>query len=84
MGQLGAGVSIKGPAIIIDQSSTILVENECEAIITENGDVKINIGKGERKAVRYIVSFDIFEKPLTEIVVLNWIAYNYLYFHIDL
>lgn len=40
-----------GPAIIIDKTSTIVVENECEAEITEFGDIKITIGKHAMKKV---------------------------------
>lgn len=42
---------VTGPAIIIDQNSTILVEPYCEATITESGDVKITIGTGELKKI---------------------------------
>ncbi|XP_069477903.1 5-oxoprolinase [Ambystoma mexicanum] len=38
--------TINGPGIIIDKNSTILVEPDCTASITEFGDVKINIGSG--------------------------------------
>uniref|UniRef100_A0A158R5F5 5-oxoprolinase n=1 Tax=Syphacia muris TaxID=451379 RepID=A0A158R5F5_9BILA len=36
---------IDGPALLIDENSTILVEPNCEACITEAGDVKITVGK---------------------------------------
>jgi len=43
---------IEGPAIIIDQHSTILVEPQCTAFITKSGDVRIEIGKNkDRKHV---------------------------------
>jgi 5-oxoprolinase (ATP-hydrolysing) len=41
---LYAGHKIVGPAIILAGTSTILVENECIAEITEMGDVKITVG----------------------------------------
>ena len=51
LSELGSGTIIKGPAIIIDASSTMLVENECEALINENGDIRITIGTHETKRV---------------------------------
>lgn len=41
---LGATNKISGPAIIIDKTNTIVVENDCSALITENGDIQIEIG----------------------------------------
>ncbi|XP_041823579.1 5-oxoprolinase [Melanotaenia boesemani] len=38
------GLSIQGPAIIIDKNSTILVEPCCEACLTEGGDVCMTVG----------------------------------------
>lgn len=46
-----AGHTIKGPAIIMDQLSTILVEPDCTATITKQGDTKITIGTGEIKKI---------------------------------
>nr|XP_033788894.1 5-oxoprolinase isoform X2 [Geotrypetes seraphini]XP_033788895.1 5-oxoprolinase isoform X2 [Geotrypetes seraphini]XP_033788896.1 5-oxoprolinase isoform X2 [Geotrypetes seraphini] len=43
--------AIAGPAIIIDKNSTILVEPNCTASITEFGDVKISIGSGKPHTV---------------------------------
>ncbi|MCH8314145.1 MAG: hydantoinase B/oxoprolinase family protein, partial [Nitrospinae bacterium] len=40
---LGAGEKISGPAIMIDQTSTLLVEPGCQAVITEFGDVQIEV-----------------------------------------
>ena len=40
---LGAGEKISGPAILIDQTSTLLVEPGCEAVVTEFGDVEIEV-----------------------------------------
>lgn len=48
---LKAGHIIKGPSIIIHQTSTILVEPNCKAEITNHGDVKIMIGSGMLKPV---------------------------------
>ncbi|XP_032687152.1 5-oxoprolinase isoform X2 [Odontomachus brunneus] len=42
---LYAGQTIRGPAIIMDSLSTILVEPNCIATITSHGDVKITIGQ---------------------------------------
>merc|ERR1719357_274411 len=44
MEKLAPGHSIPGPAIIMDQLSTILVEPGCKAAITPRGDIKIQIG----------------------------------------
>lgn len=48
---LFTGHTIKGPAIIMDQLSTILVEPDCTATITKHGDTKITIGSGELKKI---------------------------------
>lgn len=42
--ELPCGLSIQGPAIIIDKNSTILVEPCCEACLTEEGDVCVTVG----------------------------------------
>jgi 5-oxoprolinase (ATP-hydrolysing) len=42
--RLKAGHTIKGPAIIIHDTSTILVEADCRAQITAGGDVRIQVG----------------------------------------
>ena len=44
---LQSGCEIKGPAILLDNISTILVEPGCTALITLGGDVKIAVGAGE-------------------------------------
>lgn len=41
--ELAAGHSIYGPAVIVDNTSTILVEPQCKAIITNSGDVRIEV-----------------------------------------
>ncbi|KAM9308642.1 5-oxoprolinase [Gastrophryne carolinensis] len=43
--------TIPGPAIIIDKNSTILVEPDSVASITEYGDVQITVGSGRKKAI---------------------------------
>lgn len=48
---LSPGHIIKGPAIIMDQLSTILVEPDCTATITKYGDTKITIGSGIPKSI---------------------------------
>lgn len=48
---LGPGHEIKGPAIIMDKLSTVLVEPNCKAIITKRGDIKIEIGSGKIKKI---------------------------------
>ncbi|KYR00331.1 hypothetical protein DLAC_03073 [Tieghemostelium lacteum] len=48
---LGGDV-IKGPAIIIDQITTIVVEPQCSAeVIAESGSIEITIGSGQGKTV---------------------------------
>ncbi|NDY72202.1 5-oxoprolinase [Desulfobacter hydrogenophilus] len=44
--KLAAGHCIAGPAILIHQTSTILIEPDCTAAITQNGDVEIKVGAG--------------------------------------
>ncbi|XP_049939893.1 5-oxoprolinase [Schistocerca serialis cubense] len=51
LSDLKAGHTIAGPAIIMDNLSTILVEPDCTALITVGGDVKITIGSGELKKI---------------------------------
>lgn len=48
---LSAGHAIRGPAIIMDSLSTLLIEPDCEASITSRGDVRITIGQGSRAEV---------------------------------
>lgn len=48
---LRAGHFIQGPAIIMDDLSTILVEPNCTASITKHGDIKISIGAGKIRDV---------------------------------
>ncbi|XP_030764688.1 5-oxoprolinase-like [Sitophilus oryzae] len=48
---LFAGQTLKGPAIVMDQLSTILIEPDCTAVITKYGDIKITIGTGKVKAM---------------------------------
>ncbi|CAD7012331.1 unnamed protein product [Ceratitis capitata] len=49
--QLLAGSKVTGPAILIDQLSTILVEPDCVAEVTKYGDLVINIHSGKRTVV---------------------------------
>ena len=37
------GDIIKGPALILQDTSTIVIEPECQAYITENGNIRINL-----------------------------------------
>jgi len=41
---LGAGARIEGPALLIQDTSTILVEPGCRAEITQYGDLRIDVG----------------------------------------
>jgi 5-oxoprolinase (ATP-hydrolysing) len=51
LSDLRAGHEIPGPAIIMDNLSTVLVEPNCTAYITSRGDIKIVIGSGELKRI---------------------------------
>ncbi|RLU22243.1 hypothetical protein DMN91_004521 [Ooceraea biroi] len=46
LNSLSPGDTLRGPVIIMDSLSTILVEPDCVAEITCRGDVKITIGQG--------------------------------------
>jgi 5-oxoprolinase (ATP-hydrolysing) len=48
---LGAGHEISGPAIIIHDTSTIMVEPDCTALITPYGDVEITVGSGANRTI---------------------------------
>ena len=49
--KLAPGHCISGPAILIHHTSTILIEPDCTAAITQNGDVKIKVGAGKSKQI---------------------------------
>lgn len=49
--KLSRGHLIKGPAIIMDKLSTILIEPDCTGSITRYGDVKMTIGSGKIKDI---------------------------------
>lgn len=49
--KLANGHVINGPAIIMDQLSTILIEPDCTGQITKYGDIKIKIGTGQIKRI---------------------------------
>eukprot|EP01119_Soliformovum_irregulare_P023980 TRINITY_DN8499_c0_g1_i3.p1 TRINITY_DN8499_c0_g1~~TRINITY_DN8499_c0_g1_i3.p1 ORF type:complete len:1241 (-),score=304.27 TRINITY_DN8499_c0_g1_i3:47-3769(-) len=42
---LGAGSTLEGPCIIIDKTSTIIVEKDCRAQVSEYGDIYIQVGE---------------------------------------
>lgn len=48
---LKTGQEVKGPAIIMDELCTILVEPECTAVITQYGDIKITVGSGKLREI---------------------------------
>ncbi|KAG1152022.1 hypothetical protein G6F37_002401 [Rhizopus arrhizus] len=50
LGQLAPGLLVDGPAIIIDATSTVVIEPSCSALIT-SGHIIITVGKGEKKKV---------------------------------
>ncbi|XP_062900752.1 5-oxoprolinase [Mobula hypostoma] len=49
--ELSCDHTIAGPAVIIDKNSTILVEPDCVAAITQYGDIKITVGSGKMRAI---------------------------------
>lgn len=46
--ELGAGHVISGPAVLIDNLSTILIEPNSTCLVTQKGDLVITIGSGHR------------------------------------
>ncbi len=48
---LGPGHAIDGPAVIIHDTSTIVVEPECHAAVTLYGDVEITVGSGKLRRI---------------------------------
>ncbi len=54
LSELGAGDVIDGPAIILDNTTSTVVEPDCRAEVTDSGDVKITIGSGARKKIGYV------------------------------
>jgi 5-oxoprolinase (ATP-hydrolysing) len=46
MADLNAGHAIHGPAIIIQDTATIVVEPDCRATVSPYGDVEIQVGRG--------------------------------------
>jgi 5-oxoprolinase (ATP-hydrolysing) len=51
LGRLMAGHRIAGPALIIHDTSTILVEIDCQALITAHGDVCIRVGRKKDRQI---------------------------------
>jgi 5-oxoprolinase (ATP-hydrolysing) len=51
LSDLRAGHEIPGPAIIMDNLSTVLVEPDCTASITSRGDIKMVIGSGQLRKI---------------------------------
>ena len=49
--KLSAGHCVAGPAILIHHTSTILIEPDCTAAITQSGDVEITVGSGTRAQI---------------------------------
>ncbi len=52
LGNLQAGQSLAGPAILMQETSTILIEPGCQAEITKYGDVSIRVSAKDGKADR--------------------------------
>ena len=48
---LRAGHTINGPAILIQETGTIVIEPDCRARITAGGDVEIRVEQGQRQQV---------------------------------
>jgi len=45
---LRAGHEIDGPAIIVQSISTVVVEENCDAVVTAEGDIEITVRRGQR------------------------------------
>lgn len=48
---LCAGQILNGPAVVMDELGTVLVEPSCTAVVTKHGDIKITIGAGVIKNI---------------------------------
>jgi len=51
LNSLSSGNILHGPVIIMDDLSTLLIEPDCMAEITDRGDIKIMIGQGLQKKI---------------------------------
>lgn len=51
IGDLKPGHRVPGPAIIVQPISTVVLEIACTALVTANGDLQIDIAKGEQTDV---------------------------------
>jgi len=51
--ELASGDSIKGPALLIDNTFTAVVEPNCVASITPTGDITITISDSEGRRIGY-------------------------------
>ncbi len=49
--ELYSDTTIKGPAIIMDQTSTIVIDPECDAVIDMFGDIRITVSMHEQMAL---------------------------------
>ncbi|MEC7216097.1 MAG: hydantoinase B/oxoprolinase family protein, partial [SAR324 cluster bacterium] len=49
--KLGAGQVLKGPSILIQQTSTIIIEPQCTASITDFGDILIQVGSATKMKI---------------------------------
>ena len=50
--KLGAGQELEGPSILIQQTSTIIIEPQCTASITDFGDIHIQVGSSSKKKIK--------------------------------
>ena len=70
---MGGGSKIPGPAIIIDQTSTIVVEPDCQATISpDEGNIVIDVLKSKEKDIGYVNKFIpveniLMHQPRTEV-----------------
>lgn len=54
LSDLGAEDVVEGPAIIIDKTSTIVVEPHCKATITKWGDISIEVTTSRKVSIGYV------------------------------
>ena len=55
LSKLGGGCRVEGPAIIMEQTSTTVIEPDCTAHVTLEGNIRIDVRAFNRKPGRYFV-----------------------------
>jgi 5-oxoprolinase (ATP-hydrolysing) len=55
--KLGADDRIVGPAIIIDNTTSTVIEPGCVAVITDYGDIRITVNQTVKREIGYSYPF---------------------------